>query len=127
MNQANSQNAAAQNQTSQVNARTSNQYGQNQFNNAMQGAGQLGNLSNLGFNMGNTITNQQSQQGATTRAINQAILDAAQGQWQGYTNAGNLGLGQLQSGVDVAPSNAGSTSKSVNPGLAGIISLLSGF
>ena len=46
-------------------------------------AGQTGSLANLGFGMGMDIQNQAMTQGALERGINQALLNAAQGQYQG--------------------------------------------
>ena len=56
----------------------------------------------------------------------QQIIDAARAQWGGYTGAGNLGLGNLQSGVASAPSGAGTTTQTQDPGLAGILGMLAG-
>lgn len=50
----------------------------------MQAASQLGNLSNLGFGMGQTINNNLAQQGAMQQALQQMAMDKASGQYQGY-------------------------------------------
>lgn len=110
--------------TSRFNAGNYNDFQNDRFNNQMAGASQLGGLSSLGFNMGNTISDRQSADGAAARAAQQQLMDLAQQQWAGYTGAGNLGLGNLQSGVASAPSGAGTTTESSNPGILG---LLSGF
>jgi hypothetical protein len=53
----------------------------------LSGSGQLGNLANTGFNMGQSIMQQQMQQGATQRGINQALIDAGRAQYGGFTGA----------------------------------------
>jgi hypothetical protein len=53
----------------------------------MAGAGQLGNLAQQGFNMGQSIQQQQFQQGQMQQALNQALIDAAKGQYGGFTGA----------------------------------------
>lgn len=113
-------NAGQYNQNSQFNANAYNNFGQNQFNNQMNASSQLGNLSNLGFGMYNTMSGQQAQDGAQQQAIQQALINAARQQFAGYTGAGNLGLGMLQSGVQSAP-GAQNTTQSSNPGLLGFL------
>ena len=116
-------NAGASNDTSRFNADSHNQFGQNQFNNQMNAASQLGNLSNLGFGMANTISGNQQQDGQTAQANTQALINAAMQQFAGYTGAGNLGLGNLQSGVAAVPGGSGTTTNSSNPGLGGILGM----
>ena len=50
-------------------------------------AQQLGSLSNLGFGMGQGIQQQQMQQGLQQMIMNQTLIDAAKGQYSGYTGA----------------------------------------
>ena len=45
---------------------------------------QMGNLSNLGFGMGQQINQQQMQQGAMQQALQQMALDKASQQYQGF-------------------------------------------
>jgi hypothetical protein len=84
-------------------------------------AGQLGNLSSLGFNMGNTITQQQMQQGAMQQALMQSLIDASRGQYQGFTGAPAQSL-QLPLAA-VGASNMGQQTQTTknNPGLLGIL------
>lgn len=116
-------NAGAANDTSRFNANSYNNFGQNQFNNQMQGAAQLGNLSGQGFNMANTISGNQQRDGQTAQAQTQALINAAMQQFQNFSNAGNLGLGNLQSGVAAVPGGSGTTTSSSNPGLGGLLSM----
>ena len=53
----------------------------------LQQAQQLGSLSNLGFGMGRDIQQQQMQQGLQQQVLNQALIDAARQQYEGYTGA----------------------------------------
>ena len=53
----------------------------------MGAAGQLGNLSNVGFNFGQQIGATQSQEGQRQQAMNQALIEAAKGQFSGFTGA----------------------------------------
>jgi len=50
-------------------------------------ASQLGNLANLGFGFGQQIGTTQMQQGQMQQAMNQALIDAAKGQYGGFTGA----------------------------------------
>lgn len=50
----------------------------------MNAANQLGNLSNLGFGMGQQVNQQMMQQGAMQQALQQMAMDKAAGQYQGY-------------------------------------------
>ena len=111
-------NAGASNDTSRFNADTFNNFGQQQFTNTMNAASQMGNLSNLGFGMANTITQNQANDGATAQAVMQQLIDAGMSEFDAYKAAGNLGLGGLQNGVAVTPGAQNTTSTS-NPGLLG--------
>ena len=53
----------------------------------MGAASQLGNLSNLGFGMGQTINQNLSQQGAMQQALQQMAMDKAGQQYQGYAQS----------------------------------------
>ena len=82
----------------------------------MSAANQLGNLSQQGFNMGQEIANTQFQQGLTQQAMNQALIDAAKGQYQGYQNAPATALGFMGQALGSTP-NVSSTTQSRDPGL----------
>jgi hypothetical protein len=53
----------------------------------IQGAATLGQLSNLGFGQGMQIMGQQAQQGALQQGLQQQLIDAARGQYEGFANA----------------------------------------
>ena len=108
---------------SRFNAGQINDYNQNRVGAMLAGGGQLGNLANLGFGMGNQIADRQMNEGGQAQAIRQAILNAAMQQFGGFTGAGNLGLGMLQQGVGASPRPV-DTTQTMNPGLFGILGTL---
>jgi hypothetical protein len=80
--------ASQQDVANQMQAAQANQQaGLSGANLRMAGAGQLGNLAQQGFNMGQSIQQQQFQQGQMQQALNQALIDAAKGQYGGFTGA----------------------------------------
>jgi hypothetical protein len=103
--QASLQNAAAANAAAQFGAAAQNQASfQNQQlamqaalanqsaglqaqNQQLAAAGQLGNLANLGFGAFGTMNQAIGQQGALERASQQAIIDAANQQYGGFTGS----------------------------------------
>ncbi|MDD9727230.1 hypothetical protein PVV74_17350 [Roseovarius sp. SK2] len=128
-NAARAQGAQARTQASLANALAQNQANQNRFTNTMSAARGYSSLADQGFGFGQNITNQQMQQGALTRGINQDVIDAARNQFGNYTNAGNLGLSPLSQFV--SGNYGGTTSETSNPGLLGMLgsglSIASGF
>lgn len=58
----------------------------------LNAANQMGNLANLGFGFGTQLTNQQLQQGNQQQAMMQALIDAAKGQYAGFTGAPTASL-----------------------------------
>lgn len=89
----------------------------------LSAAGQLGNLSQTGFNMGNTITQQQMQQGAIQQAMNQALIDAAKGQYTNFTNAPQNSLATILAGLGGANMGQQTTTDKNNPGLFNYLAL----
>jgi hypothetical protein len=83
-------------------------------------AGQLAGLGQQSFNYGKDIQNQQMVQGALQQQLSQALIDAAKGQYAGYTGAPNNALQQIVSALAGAPSSAGQLAgetEKYNPGL----------
>ena len=72
-------------------------------------ASQLGNISNLGFNMGQTVNNNMASQGAMQQALQQAIYDNAQGKFGQFTGQPVNSLGYLNNALGVTPSVGSST------------------
>ena len=143
LNQARQYGAGATNQASLANQSAFNQAGQfgssqnMQAQLANQAAGlsgsqqrlnagsQLGNLSNLGFGMGQTIQGNMNQQGAQQQALQQQLINAAKQQYAGYTGAPAQSLQYLLQAVGGAPA-VGSQSESYSPGLFDYLSLGAG-
>jgi len=140
LNQARQYGAGATNQASLANQGAFNQAGQ--FNSSqnmqaqlanqaaglsgsqqrLQAGSQLGNLSNLGFGMGQTIQNRMDQQGSQQQALQQQLINAAKQQYAGYTGAPADSLQYLLQAVGQAPA-VGSQTSGYTPGLFDYLSL----
>ena len=66
-------------------------------------ANQLGQISNLGFGMGQTVNNNLAQQGMQQQAMQQALFDAAQADFQGFKNHPAAGLGYVSAALGNTP------------------------
>lgn len=88
----------------------------------LSAAGQLGNLSNLGFGMGQQVQQGMQSQGAMQQALQQQIINAAKGQYGGYTGAPADSLSYLLQAVGGSPQPTTTTSTS-QPGLFDYLSL----
>ena len=95
---------------------------QNQQNIGLQGAGQMGNLANMGFGFGQQITGQQAQQGGLQQGMQQMLIDASKGQFQGYANSPMQSLAPGQSALGSAQFGQSTTDKR-NPGLFDYLTL----
>lgn len=91
----------------------------------LQGAAQLGNLSNLGFGMGQQVNSNMAQQGATQQAAMQALIDAGKGQFQGFTGAPQQAMQPLLAALGASPQPT-STTQTKNPGFFDYLSLGAG-
>lgn len=85
-------------------------------------AGQLGNLANLGFGMGQQIQGQQAQQGAQQQALQQALIDAARSQFAGFAGSPMAGLQAPLQALGAVPFGQTETT-SQSPGLFNYLSL----
>lgn len=83
---------------------------------------QLGNLSNLGFGMGQSAQQMQAQSGALAQGINQLLIDAAKGQYGGFTGAPGVSQGYVNQALGVTPTPQ-STTQSMQPGLFDYLTL----
>ena len=87
-------------------------------------ANQLGNISNLGFGMGQTVNQNLQSQGAMQQALQQALIDAAQQEYEGYTGHPALGLGYVSSALGATPTPTSSTQTTTKkPGLFDYLTL----
>ena len=84
--------------------------------NRQNAASQLGNLSNMGFGMGQTVQGNLANQGTQQQVMMQALIDAAKGQYGGYTGAPAAGLGYVTQALG-ATGTPTSTTGSSSPGL----------
>jgi len=140
-NQGNALQAAGMNQSYNMQGQLANQQaGQQDISNRLQAAlanqsaglsgnqqrlgaaNQLGNISNLGFNMGQTVNNNLSQQGAMQQALQQAIYDNAQNKFAGYTGQPGQSIGYLGNALGVTP-NVGSETLTSKKGLFDYLTL----
>jgi hypothetical protein len=87
-------------------------------------ANQLGQLSNLGFGMGQTVNRNLAQQGAQQQALQQALFDAAQQQYQGFVNHPAQGLGYVTGALNAGPVKTPNTvTQTKTPGLFDYLTL----
>ena len=96
---------------------------QNQQGQQLAAAGQLGNLSQQGFNMGQSINQQQQQFGTMQQAINQALIDAARGQYGGFTGSPTQSLSALLGALGGANMGQQTSTQTQQPGLFNYLSL----
>ena len=85
-------------------------------------AGQMGNLSNLGFGYGTQLANAQSTLGAQQQQMMQNLINASRGQYSGFTGAPNAALGTLFGGLGSVPGGQGTVTNRSQPGLMDYIS-----
>ena len=88
----------------------------------MGGAGQMADISNLGFGMGQTLTKNLAHQGAQQQAMQQALIDSAKQNFQGYANQPQNTLGYLSQAIGASPVPQTQTT-SKQPGLFDYLTL----
>jgi hypothetical protein len=91
----------------------------------LSAANQLANISNLGFGQGQAMQGGLAQMGGQQQAQQQAIMDAAQGLFQGFTNRPNDILGILGSIGGMYPGVTGQT-QTKKPGLFDYLGMAAG-
>jgi len=90
----------------------------------LQGASQLGSLSNLGFSQGQAINAQQAAYGAQQQAAAQMLMDQAMAQFGGWASAPAQSAGLMAGGVSQVPySTTGTATQTQTPGLFDWLSL----
>lgn len=85
-------------------------------------ASQLAGMGGQSFGYGQAIQQQQMQQGAQQQAAMQAMIDAAKGQYAGYTGAPQQGLAAFLGALSGMP-QMGGTQTSSSPGLFNYLQL----
>lgn len=110
-------NQNAQNQAGQFNAsQRLNQQGQ-QFNQGMEGARLLGQLSNQAFNTGNAVSGNQINSGQMTQGMNQNLMDMAQQMFGQYASQPSNILQMRLASLGMNPmNNATTTTTQQQPG-----------
>ena len=86
-------------------------------------AGQMAGLGNQSFNYGQAIQGQQAQQGLQQQAMMQSLIDAAKGQYAGYTGAPMQNYQSMLAGNQGVAQTTGGQTSSVNPGLFNYLQL----
>lgn len=98
---------------------------QSGFNTALGAAqnqqGIQSGLAGQGFGFGQSIGNQQMQYGSMQQAINQALIDAAKGQFAGFTGAPMTSLQMPLAALGSANMGQSTTTQKTNPGTLGIL------
>lgn len=96
---------------------------QNQQNIGLQGSSQLGQLGQAGFNMGNTINQQQMAAGSMQQGLQQALIDAAKAQYSGWAGAPEQSLNLPLAALGSANMGQGSKTTTQQPGLMNYLSM----
>jgi hypothetical protein len=86
-------------------------------------AGQLGGLSNQAFNMGRTLNQDMMQQGLLQQMLQQQLIDAARGDFAGYSNSPMQSLSAPLAALGATPAPQSSTTTQ-NPGILGTLGAL---
>ena len=86
-------------------------------------AGQLGDVSNLGFNMGQTVNQNLATQGAMQQALQQAVFDASAQKYGQYTGHPAQGLSYLNAALGVTPQGENTQTLTKQPGLFDYLTL----
>ena len=86
---------------------------------------QLGNLSNLGFGMGQQLTGNLSQDGAMKQGLNQLLIDAVKNQFNQRSQAPYQSIGLLSQALGASPVPQ-TTTTSKQPGLFDYLTLAAG-
>lgn len=86
-------------------------------------ANQMSNLAGQGFGFGQAINQQQMQQGTMQQALMQQLIDAAKGQYAGYTGAPMASLSAPLAALGAMPQAGSTTTQSQRPGLFNYLSL----
>jgi hypothetical protein len=133
-NAAQMQNAQMKSQASQFSANAANQAAMANQQAAMAAnqsrlgaASQMGSLSNLGFGFGNTIADRQLAQGGMQQGVQQMLIDAAKGQYGGFTGAPTNALQTNIAATGAANMGQNTTTAKKNPGLFDYLSLGASF
>jgi hypothetical protein len=90
----------------------------------MGAANQLGGLAGQGFGFGQSIQQQQAAEGLQSQQMNQALIDAAKGQFGNFAGAPNQSVAQLIGALGGANMGQQSQTTTNKPGLFNWLGLL---
>ena len=93
----------------------------------LSAAGQLGSLSNLGFNALRTVNQDLFQQGLMQQGLQQALIDAARAQYGGFTGAPQTALNTQLGAYAGSQTGQQTQTTSKQPGLFDYLSLGASF
>lgn len=117
------QNVQQQNVQNQMQAALANQgAGLSGAGQRLAAGGQLANIGQMGFNMGQQVQQGLQQTGAQQQALQQALIDAAKGQYGGYTGSPASTIGYLSQALGASPVPQ-TTTTSKQPGLFDYLTL----
>lgn len=83
----------------------------------------MSQLAGQGFGFGQALNQQQMQQGSQQQALMQSLIDAARGQYGGYTGAPMSSLSAPLAALGAVPSGQSTTTQTQRPGLFNYLSL----
>lgn len=88
---------------------------------AQQQQGMMSQLAGQGFNFGNTLNGNMAAAGATKQQLMQQLIDAAKGQYAGFTGAPQAGLNSVMQATGMGNMGQQTTTQTQKPGLLNII------
>lgn len=88
---------------------------------AQQQQGMMSQLAGQGFGFGQALNQQQMQQGQMQQLIQQALIDAAKGQFAGFAGAPAASLQLPMAAVGAANMGQNTSTQTNQPGLLGIL------
>lgn len=83
----------------------------------------MSQLAGQGFGFGQALNQQQMQQGSQQQALMQSLIDAARGQYGGYTGAPMSSLSAPLAALGAVPSGQQTSTQTQRPGLMQYLSL----
>ena len=123
-NQQTGMQGALANQNAQLQAQLANQGADlSGAGHRLTSAGQLGQMSNLGFGMGQQVAQNLATQGAMQQALQQAVFDKASQKYGEYTGHPAQSLQYLNSALGVTPTTPQTVTSTKTPGLFDYLTL----
>jgi|10_taG_2_1085330.scaffolds.fasta_scaffold00946_4 hypothetical protein len=123
-NQQTGMQGALANQNAQLQAQLANQGADlSGAGHRLTSAGQLGQMANLGFGMGQTVAQNLATQGAMQQALQQAVFDKASQKYAQYTGHPAQSLQYLNDALGVTPKTPQTVTSTKTPGLFDYLTL----